>query len=44
MEENEFGKTLESLKKPSAMLPEHQRQLRLTFIHAKKSPSVQNLT
>ena len=37
MEENDFGKTLEKLKKPSAMLPEHQRRLRLTFVNAKRS-------
>jgi len=37
MEENDFGKTLENLKKPSAMLPEHQRRLRLTYVNAKKS-------
>ena len=37
MEENDFGKTLENLKKPSAMLSEHQRRLRLTYVNAKKS-------
>jgi hypothetical protein len=39
MEENEFGKTLENLRKPSAMLPEHQRRLRLTYVNAKKKKS-----
>ncbi|MEJ2245285.1 MAG: hypothetical protein P8Y80_04215 [Acidobacteriota bacterium] len=37
MEENNFGKKLEELEKPSARLPEHQRRLRLTFMNAKKS-------
>ncbi len=37
MEENDFGKTLEEIKKPSAVLPEHQRRLRLTYVNAKKS-------
>lgn len=37
MEENNFGKTLEELKKPSAVLPEHQRRLRFTYVSAKKS-------
>jgi len=37
MEEKDFDKTLENLKKPSAMLPEHQRRLRLTYVNAKKS-------
>jgi len=37
MEENDIGKTLENLKKPSAMLPEHQRRLRLTYVNARRS-------
>ena len=37
MEGNDFDKTLEELKKPSAALPEHQRRLRLTYVSAKKS-------
>jgi hypothetical protein len=37
MEENNFDKKLEELKKPSAALPEHQRRLRFTYVNAKKS-------
>lgn len=37
MEEYDFGKKLEGLKKPSTTLPEHQRRLRFTYVNAKKS-------
>lgn len=37
MENNELHRTLEKLEKPQPRLPGHQRQLRLTYLNARRS-------